>query len=53
MNVYPTQRSASFPQRIYDKTKEVASTAHLVENGYGVEGAINGIPSRSRRAGWR
>jgi len=44
MNVYPTRRSASFPQRIYDKTKEIAATAHTVENGYGVEGAINGIP---------
>ncbi len=44
MNVYPTRRSASFPQRIYDMTKEVAATAHLVENGHGVEGAINGIP---------
>jgi len=44
MNVYPTRRSASFPQRIYDKTKEIAATAHLVENGHGVEGAINGIP---------
>ena len=44
MNVYPTRRSASFPQRIYDKTKEIAATAHLVENGHGVEGAINGLP---------
>ncbi len=44
MNVYPTRRSASFPQRIYDKTIEIAATAHTVENGYGVEGAINGIP---------
>jgi hypothetical protein len=44
MKVYPTRRSASYPQRIYDKTKEIAATARLVENGYGVEGAINGIP---------
>jgi hypothetical protein len=44
MNVYPTRRSASYPQRIYDKTKEIAATARTVENGYGVEGAINGIP---------
>ncbi len=44
MNVYPTHRSASYPQRIYDKTKEIAGTARLVENGHGVEGAINGIP---------
>ena len=44
MNVYPSRRSASYPQRIYDKTKEIAATARTVENGYGVEGAINGIP---------
>jgi len=44
MKIYPTRRSASFPQRIYDKTKEIATTAKLVENGYGVTGAINGYP---------
>jgi len=44
MNVYPTHRSASFPQRIYDKTKEIAGTARLTEGGNGVTGAINGIP---------
>jgi hypothetical protein len=44
MIVYPTRRSASFPQRIYDKTKANAATARTVENGYGVTGAINGIP---------
>jgi hypothetical protein len=44
MNVYPSRRSAAFPQRIYDKTKEIAATATLIENGYGVTGAINGIP---------
>jgi hypothetical protein len=44
MNVYPTRRSASVPQRIYDATKEVAATAELAENGYGVTGAVNGIP---------
>jgi len=44
MNVYPTRRSAAFPQRIYDKTKEIAGTAQLTEGGNGVTGAINGIP---------
>ena len=44
MNVYPTHRSASFPQRIYDKTKENAATAQLTEGGNGVTGAINGLP---------
>jgi len=44
MNVYPTHRSASYPQRIYDMTKKVAATAELVEGGHGVTGAVNGIP---------
>jgi hypothetical protein len=44
MNVYPTRRSSSVPQRIYDMTKKVAATAELAENGYGVTGAVNGIP---------
>jgi len=44
MHVYPTRRSAAFPQRIYDKTKEIAATARLTGGGNGVSGAINGIP---------
>ncbi len=44
MNVYPTHRSASAPQRIYDATRAVAVTAKLAEGGNGVNGAINGIP---------
>ena len=44
MHVYPSHRSAALPQRIYDKTKEIASTAKLVGGGDGVTGAINGIP---------
>jgi hypothetical protein len=44
MKVYPTRRSAAFPQRIYDKTKEIAGTARLTGGGNGVTGAINGIP---------
>ena len=44
MNIYPTHRSASFPQRIYDKTKANAATAELTEGGNGVTGAINGLP---------
>jgi hypothetical protein len=44
MNVYPTHRSASAPQRIYDATKAVAVTAKLAEGGNGVNGAVNGIP---------
>jgi uncharacterized protein DUF1329 len=44
MLVYPTHRSAAFPQRIYDATKRVATTANLVPNGSGVTGATEGIP---------
>jgi hypothetical protein len=44
MIVYPTHRSASYPQRIYDATKKVAATAKLADKGYGVLGAVIGIP---------
>ena len=44
MPVYPARRSASVPQRIYDATREVAATAHLVDDGNGVDGAVIGIP---------
>ena len=44
MNIYPTHRSASSPQRIYDMTKKVAQTAELVNDGNGVQGTVNGIP---------
>jgi hypothetical protein len=44
INVYPTRRSASFPQRIYDATSRVAATAELAEKGHGVIGATVGIP---------
>ena len=42
--IYPTRRSASVPQRIYDATREVAATANLVDDGNGVDGAVIGIP---------
>jgi mannose-6-phosphate isomerase-like protein (cupin superfamily) len=44
MHVYPTRRSAAFPQRIYDTTKQIAATARLTDDGNGVTGAVNGIP---------
>ena len=44
MPVYPARRSASVPQRIYDATREVAATAHLVDDGNGVDGAVIGVP---------
>jgi len=44
MKVYPTHRSASFPQLTYDMTKKIAATAQLAEGGYGVIGAVQGFP---------
>ncbi len=44
MQVYPTRRSASAPQRIYDATRDIAATARLVDDGNGVADAVIGIP---------
>ncbi len=44
MNVYPTRRSAAYPERIYDAIKRNASTARLTDDGNGFVGAIEGIP---------
>jgi hypothetical protein len=44
MIVYPTHRSAAEPQRIYDATKRIATTANLAPGGNGVVGAVEGIP---------
>ena len=42
--VYPTHRSASYPERIYEATKKYATTAHLTNNGNGFAGSFIGIP---------
>ncbi|MBO9491389.1 DUF1329 domain-containing protein [Endozoicomonas sp. G2_1] len=44
MNVYPTQRSAAFPEFVYDATKKYATTAELVEGGNGVVNTAVGVP---------
>ncbi|GGA77661.1 hypothetical protein GCM10011369_19470 [Neiella marina] len=44
MNVYPTQRSASVPQYIYDGTLANATRAELIDGGNGIVGAGAGIP---------
>jgi hypothetical protein len=44
INVYPSHRSAAFPQRIYDATRANATTAKLTGAGNGVTGAIIGVP---------
>ena len=40
LNVYPSRRSAAFPQRIYDATLVNATKAKLVADGNGVSDAI-------------
>ncbi len=42
--VYPTRRSASNPQRIYEATRKNATSAQLVAGGNGFSGAIAGVP---------
>lgn len=44
MPVYPTRRSASAPQDIYDATKANVASAKLVDGGNGVSGASRGAP---------
>ena len=44
MLVYPTHRSGAAPQRIYDATKRIATTAELAKGGNGVINAGEGVP---------
>ena len=44
MDVYPSRRSVSFPERIYEMTAKNGSTANLAENGEGVLDAAEGFP---------
>jgi len=39
MKVYPTHRTAQYPEWVYERTIECAKTAKLTEDGNGVEGA--------------
>ncbi|KPA18812.1 protein containing DUF1329 [Candidatus Magnetomorum sp. HK-1] len=39
MNIYPTHRTASFPEWVYQALIENASNAELIDNGNGVRGA--------------
>jgi len=56
MKVYPTRRSASYPQEVYQATKNNAVSAHLVGEGAGVTGARIGapfpIPQRAEEVMW-
>ena len=44
MHVYPTRRSASFPERIYEMTRENGRSGRLVANGEGVADVREGFP---------
>ena len=44
LDVYPTRRSAVFPQSIYDSVLKNATQAHASADGLTVDGAVGGIP---------
>ncbi|QIZ76562.1 DUF1329 domain-containing protein [Ferrimonas lipolytica] len=44
LKLYPTRRSASYPEFIYDEVKKNAINAELVEGGNGIKGASAGTP---------
>lgn len=44
INVYPTHRTASYPAKVYNATKENATRAELINDGNGLKGAAIGIP---------
>ncbi|SDP39549.1 DUF1329 domain-containing protein [Desulforhopalus singaporensis] len=44
MNIYPTHRSASAPQRIYDATRRIAQNAKMISGGNGLENVGEGTP---------
>jgi hypothetical protein len=44
MDVYPSRRTTSFPQRTYEMTAKNGATARLTENGEGVLDAAEGFP---------
>ena len=44
MNVYQSRRTASYPQYVYDATKNIATKAELIEGGNGIVNAAIGIP---------
>lgn len=44
MVVYPSHRSAAFPQRIYDYSIKNAATGELVDDGEGVDQVEEGFP---------
>ena len=44
MNVYPSRRTAAFPQSVYDAIKEQSTKAKLIKDGNGVSDVWGAIP---------
>ena len=44
MNIYPSRRTAAYPQWYYDAIKTNATTARLINDGNGVEGVWGSVP---------
>ncbi len=44
MNIYPTRRSAAYPQFVYDQVKKNATTAELQKYGSGVQNTLTSSP---------
>jgi hypothetical protein len=44
MPIYPSRRSAAYPERIYERTIANAATAELTDDGNGVAHAAEGFP---------
>lgn len=44
MHVYPTRRSASMPQNVYDAIADNATKAELILGGNGISNAVLGVP---------
>ncbi len=44
MHIYPTRRSASMPQNVYDAIADNATKAELILGGNGISNAVLGVP---------
>jgi hypothetical protein len=44
MKVYPSRRSAAYPQGVYEETKSNATKVNLVDGGNGFTGTTGGVP---------
>ena len=52
IDVYPTHRTAAYPQYILDKTVRNATAAKTIKGGIAIEGAIGGIPFPLPKTGY-